>query len=152
DDDGGRGGDGDPRRPLGHRRTCVVGEIDAVAIDQVQGAVVKTRRAEGAREALDHDRDGAGDLTRLRLERGRVDDPVGWRVEAPRGGRQRQQQGGDHPSFFLRISLTSAGFALPPVLFITWPTNQPKVAVFPLRYISTCDGLAAITWSTAASM
>ncbi len=30
------------------------------------------------------------------------------------------------PSFFRKIAFTAAGLALPPVAFITWPTNQPK--------------------------
>ena len=33
----------------------------------------------------------------------------------------------------VRASRTAAGSARPPVFFITWPTNQPKVCVLPER-------------------
>jgi hypothetical protein len=35
-----------------------------------------------------------------------------------------QNQPYSTPSFFFSKSLTEAGFALPPELFMTWPTNQ----------------------------
>src|SRR5436309_8232412 len=55
------------------------------------------------------------------------------------------------PSSFFKISWTSCGFALPPVAFITWPTNQPSRAALPPRYCSTCFGFAAmISRPTAA--
>lgn len=60
----------------------------------------------------------------------------------------------DHPgrlSFLARSWFTTAGFALPPVFCITWPTNQP--AILGLAATSaTLSGLAAITASIAASI
>jgi hypothetical protein len=41
------------------------------------------------------------------------------------------------------ISFTALGLALPPVAFITWPTNQPASLGFCLAF-STCAGLAAM--------
>ena len=39
-----------------------------------------------------------------------------------------------HPaSFALRSSLSCAGFALPPVAFITWPTKNPNSLSLPER-------------------
>jgi hypothetical protein len=37
------------------------------------------------------------------------------------------------PSFFLSSSFSWAGFALPPVAFITWPTKKPKSLSLPAR-------------------
>ena len=48
-------------------------------------------------------------------------------------------------------SLTAWGFALPPVDFITWPTNQPSMVGLALT-CSTLSGLAAMISSTAFSM
>ncbi len=42
-----------------------------------------------------------------------------------RSGRERRE--GQASSAFLRSSLTTLGLALPPVAFITWPTNQPNM-------------------------
>ncbi len=36
--------------------------------------------------------------------------------------------------------------------FITWPTKNPATVFLPLRYCSTCFGLAAITSSINASI
>src|ERR1041384_3709667 len=55
------------------------------------------------------------------------------------------------PSFFLMSSLTACGLALPPVAFITWPTNQPASAGLALA-CSALSGLAAMTSSTAFSI
>src|SRR6185312_11380786 len=55
------------------------------------------------------------------------------------------------PSLALTRSLTACGLALPPVAFITWPTNQPAMVGLALA-CSTLSGLAAITSSTAFSM
>jgi hypothetical protein len=51
----------------------------------------------------------------------------------------------------LDLPCTACGLALPPVAFITWPTNQPASLGLALA-CSTLSGLAAITSSTAASM
>jgi hypothetical protein len=55
------------------------------------------------------------------------------------------------PSFSRTSALTACGLALPPVAFITWPTNQPASAGLACA-CATLSGLAAITSSTAASM
>ena len=55
------------------------------------------------------------------------------------------------PSLALTSSLTACGLALPPVAFITWPTNQPAMVGL-ARACSALSGLAAITSSTAFSM
>src|SRR5690606_9518473 len=55
------------------------------------------------------------------------------------------------PSFARTNCCTACGLALPPVPFITCPTNQP--AMLGLAFAcSALSGLAAMTWSTAASM
>jgi hypothetical protein len=36
-------------------------------------------------------------------------------------------------SFFFKSSLTTPGFALPPVAFIVWPTKNPNSASLPPR-------------------
>src|SRR6056297_2912961 len=55
------------------------------------------------------------------------------------------------PSLACTISFTDFGLALPPVAFMTCPTNQP--ASFGLLCaFSTCAGLSAMIWSTAASI
>ena len=38
-----------------------------------------------------------------------------------------------YPSFFLNISLTTLGLALPLVCFITWPTKKPISFLLPPR-------------------
>ena len=55
------------------------------------------------------------------------------------------------PSFDLRMSLTACGLALPPVDFITCPTNQPSMPglAFACRALSK---LAAMTSSTALAI
>src|SRR6056297_966925 len=54
-------------------------------------------------------------------------------------------------SFCWMISFTALGLALPPVAFITCPTNQPASLGLALAF-STCAGLSAMIWSTAASI
>ena len=51
----------------------------------------------------------------------------------------------------MSASLTACGLALPPVDFITCPTNQPNMPGFILT-CSALSGLAAITASTALSI
>src|SRR5690606_28745407 len=55
------------------------------------------------------------------------------------------------PRRALTRSLTACGFALPPVAFITWPTNQPASVGLALA-CSALSGLAAMTSSTAFSI
>jgi hypothetical protein len=55
------------------------------------------------------------------------------------------------PSRRFNASLTACGLALPPVDFITCPTNQPSMPGFALA-CSAFSGLAAMTASTAASI
>jgi len=55
------------------------------------------------------------------------------------------------PSLRATRVFTACGLALPPVAFITWPTNQPASFGFTLAF-STWAGLSAITWSMTASM
>src|SRR5215203_4331271 len=45
------------------------------------------------------------------------------------------------PSFRLSISFTACGLALPPVAFMTWPTNQPRSVGFAFA-CSTLSGFA----------
>src|SRR3984885_2104630 len=52
----------------------------------------------------------------------------------------------------LRASLTRAGLPLPAIAFITWPTKKPKSFCLPDLYSASLSGLAASTFSTAASM
>ena len=47
------------------------------------------------------------------------------------------------PSLLFKISLTAAGLALPPVDFMTWPTNQPSIDGLSFA-CSTLSGLAAM--------
>src|SRR5262249_9516215 len=51
----------------------------------------------------------------------------------------------DHAAFSLSRSrsLTTFGFAFPPVSFITWPTKKPSRPSLPPWYAATCPGLAA---------
>ena len=56
---------------------------------------------------------------------------IGHRSSWPSVGRCRASAS----SAFFSSSFTSCGFALPPVFFITCPTNQPRVLVLPLRYV-----------------
>ena len=51
--------------------------------------------------------------------------------------------GPQSPSFFSTRSLTAAGAALPPVAFITWPTNQPASFGFCFAF-STWAGFSAM--------
>src|SRR5262249_30446393 len=55
------------------------------------------------------------------------------------------------PSFFFTSSLTACGLALPPVAFMTWPTNHPASAGLALAW-SALSGFAAMTSFTAFSM
>src|SRR5262249_16838341 len=57
-----------------------------------------------------------------------------------------------YPRSFARTrSLTMRGSALPPVVFITWPTKKPSRPSLPPRYCSACAGFAAITSSMTGS-
>lgn len=58
----------------------------------------------------------------------------------PWGGRNRGQS---IPSLAFSRAFTAAGFALPPVAFIVWPTNQPSSVGFSLAW-ATLSGLAAM--------
>src|SRR5688572_1039823 len=55
-------------------------------------------------------------------------------------------------SFFFNNSFTCAGFALPPVTFITCPTKKPNSLSLPERYCASCCGFAAITSSMVFSI
>ena len=58
-------------------------------------------------------------------------------------------------SFFSSSSPTSAGLALPPVCFMTWPRRKPLTAsgfFLPFFRSSMAWGLAAIAASTAAAI
>src|SRR2546421_422099 len=58
----------------------------------------------------------------------------------------------DHAfSFSRRRSLTTFGFAFPPVSFITCPTKKPSRPSLPPLYASTCPAFAASTASTSGS-
>lgn len=56
-----------------------------------------------------------------------------------------------HPSFFAIIGLTSFGFALPFVSFITCPMKKLISFLFPALYFSTSSGFDARILSTTAS-
>ena len=55
-------------------------------------------------------------------------------------------------NFFFKISFSIAGFALPPVDFITWPTKKPNNLSLPDRYSATLSAFAARIASMAFSM
>src|SRR5580700_6711674 len=59
--------------------------------------------------------------------------------------------GQGQPSFFASNSFTSCGFACPFDAFITCPTKNPIMVVFPARYCSNCLGFAASTSSITFS-
>src|SRR5581483_6066617 len=69
-------------------------------------------------------------------------DPV--RVTALRAGSPFPAYPG---SFFFSSSFSCAGFAFPPVAFMTWPTKNPNSLSLPARYSASCAGLRAITSS-----
>jgi len=46
--------------------------------------------------------------------------------------------------------LTSAGFALPPLCRITWPTKKPSSPVLPARYSSALGGVSGDHLVTSA--
>src|SRR5262249_40197287 len=55
-------------------------------------------------------------------------------------------------SFFFKSSLSCAGFALPPVALITWPTKKPNSLSLPERYSASCAGFLANTSSITRSI
>src|SRR3981081_760017 len=52
-----------------------------------------------------------------------------------------------YSNFLPSNSFTNCGFACPLEAFITWPTKNPSMVVFPARYCSSCFGFAANTSS-----
>ena len=54
-------------------------------------------------------------------------------------------------SFSRSRSLTTRGFALPRVSFMTCPTRKPSSPSLPARYAAACSTLAARTWSITES-
>src|ERR1035437_677098 len=50
----------------------------------------------------------------------------------------------------LRSRFTTPGLPFPWSAFITCPTNHPKVAALPPRYVATCSGWSLTTLSTAS--
>src|SRR5947209_14458338 len=55
------------------------------------------------------------------------------------------------PSLAFNTTFTACGLALPPVAFITCPTNQPSMVGFCFAW-ATLSGLAAMILSIAASI
>jgi hypothetical protein len=54
-------------------------------------------------------------------------------------------------SFSRSRSLTTRGFALPRVSFMTCPTRKPSTPSLPARYAAACSSWAARTWSITGS-
>ncbi len=60
-------------------------------------------------------------------------------------GDARPVRGRYPASFFFKSSLSSAGLALPPLAFITWPTKKPNSFSLPARYSASLSACWART-------